>query len=129
MGQRQPKLQPADAAQAQRLLASGALAIDIRDAFDFNAEHIRDARSLPLSQQPGPIDSNGMAVLFYCQSGQTTAMRAAELARLAEAKSYYLDGGLDAWKEAGLPTTGGDQGALVGADLLRRLLKSIKPAD
>jgi rhodanese-related sulfurtransferase len=96
-------------AEAQRLLANGkAVLIDIREADEFAREHIRGARHVPLSG----LDSHdferernaGMAAIFQCQSGRRTAMNRDRLVALGFAESFVIDGGLNAWRAAGLPS-------------------------
>ena len=42
-------------------------------------------------------------VIFHCQSGMRTATNAGRLAGTCKGEAYVLAGGLNAWKEAGLP--------------------------
>jgi rhodanese-related sulfurtransferase len=96
-------------AEAQRLLASGkAVLIDIREADEFAREHILGARHVPLSGLDGhDFDrerSAGMVAIFQCQSGRRTEMNRDRLAALGFAESYVIDGGLNAWRAAGLPS-------------------------
>jgi rhodanese-related sulfurtransferase len=61
------------------------------------------ARHNPLSHL-APIDPCGAkAVIFHCRSGARTAANAHRLEAIADCPSYFLEGGLDAWKRAGLP--------------------------
>jgi rhodanese-related sulfurtransferase len=43
------------------------------------------------------------AVIFHCQSGMRTATNAGRLAACCTGAAYVLDGGLNAWRAAGLP--------------------------
>ena len=43
------------------------------------------------------------AVIFHCRSGARTAANAPRLAAAAGCEAYILEGGIDAWKKAGLP--------------------------
>lgn len=92
-------------AAAQRLIADGALLIDIRNPDEHAREHIPGARLIPLGQmsaQP-PAVPPGATVVFHCRSGQRTQMNAAALAACVNCEAYLLEGGLDGWKRAGLP--------------------------
>lgn len=99
-------LKTIDASALKRALAHGSVVlIDIREADEHARESIPGARSLPLSE----LDDCDLAgvpgrqVVFHCKSGNRTALNAGRLAaRVPDA--YLLDGGLDAWKAAGLPT-------------------------
>jgi len=99
-----PTIKPAE---ARRLLDSGALLIDIREADEHAREKIPGARHLPLSKLDDAdlAPHQGKPVIFHCKSGvrtQTTAPRlAAKLVETCEA--YIVEGGLDAWRKAGLP--------------------------
>ena len=42
-------------------------------------------------------------VVFHCRSGARTAANAQRLASAAGCEAYVLEGGIDAWKKAGLP--------------------------
>jgi rhodanese-related sulfurtransferase len=45
-------------------------------------------------------------VVFHCRSGARTASNAGRLAAAAEGcEAFILEGGLDAWKKAGLPVS------------------------
>ncbi|KAF8711040.1 Rhodanese Homology Domain, partial [Rhizoctonia solani] len=45
--------------------------------------------------------------IIFCQEGYTSSLAAASLKDLGLSKATDLNGGFKAWKEAGLPTTGG----------------------
>ncbi|KAH7340208.1 Rhodanese-like domain-containing protein [Rhizoctonia solani] len=45
--------------------------------------------------------------IVFCQEGYTSSLAAASLKDLGLMKATDMDGGFKAWKEAGLPTTGG----------------------
>jgi rhodanese-related sulfurtransferase len=92
-----------DVAGARRLLDQGAVLVDIREADEHAREHVPGARSNPLSRLT-PVDSPaGKVVIFHCRSGARTAASAVRLAGAASGEAYVLEGGLDAWKKAGLP--------------------------
>ena len=42
-------------------------------------------------------------MVFHCRSGARTSANAARLADAAGCEAYILEGGIDAWKTAGLP--------------------------
>jgi rhodanese-related sulfurtransferase len=118
-------LTPVAAQRAQQLIAAGAVPVDVREAYEHNAEHIAGDVLHPLSALPSRIDTGGQPAIFYCRSGTRTRQAEAELAARVSVPSYVLDGGIMGWKRAGLATEGGGRGAIVGADLLRRLLSSL----
>lgn len=95
------------AAEARRLLDQGAVLVDIREADEHARERIAGARNLPLSR----LDAGDLAaakdqkVIFHCRSGARTLGNAGRLSALVGERcdAYVVEGGLDAWKKAGLP--------------------------
>ncbi len=88
-------------------IASGDLVlIDIREPDEFAREHIEGATSLPLSvmDKSGLSLNDGKHAVFHCKSGMRTDANCARLASHVNGDAYLLDGGLQAWKAAGLPT-------------------------
>jgi rhodanese-related sulfurtransferase len=88
--------------EAKRLLDAGAVLIDIRGPDEHARERIPGARNHPVDCLTG-LDGQPRAAIFHCRSGQRTAMHAAKLASVAACEAYIVDGGLEAWKKAGLP--------------------------
>lgn len=95
--------------EARRLMDSGkAILIDIREADEFAREHIQGARHVPLSG----IDAHdfdreraeGKVAIFQCQSGRRTGMNRDKLIALGFRQAHVIEGGLNAWRAAGLPT-------------------------
>ncbi|MFO1079651.1 MAG: rhodanese-like domain-containing protein [Reyranellaceae bacterium] len=107
-----------DPRQAQRLVEQGAVLVDIREPGEHARERIPGARHNPLSRL-APLDPCGArAVIYHCRSGARTAAHAERLQALADCPCYLLGGGLQAWKQAGLPVAGASR----GASLLERLI-------
>lgn len=81
--------------------------IDIREADEFAREHIGGAVSIPLSQveQADVKIEAGRTAVFHCKSGMRTEANCARLASRIDGDALLLDGGLDAWKKAGLPVS------------------------
>lgn len=98
-----PKITPADL--QQRLQRGDIVLIDIREPSEYAREHIHGARLVPLAA----IDSHDFdternkTAVFTCRSGNRTAMNASRLLAKGFREAYVLEGGLDAWKSAGLP--------------------------
>ncbi|NYT65621.1 DUF2892 domain-containing protein [Alcaligenaceae bacterium] len=90
---------------ARDLMDKGAVLIDIRASNEYVREHIQQSRHLPMEQLAAQhvdlADTN--AVIFYCRSGNRTQMQAQTLSNCTSCDTYILEGGLDAWKKAGLP--------------------------
>lgn len=99
-----PTINPA---QARSLLAKGAILIDIREPDEHARERIVGARNLPLSKldEADLAAHQGKQVIFHCKSGARTQINAARLAsRLnGSCEAFIVEGGLDAWRKAGLP--------------------------
>jgi rhodanese-related sulfurtransferase len=82
--------------------------IDIREADEHAREHIPGSRhhSLTRVDRDSPARSGDDVLIFHCRSGARTIGNASRLAAAAQTcEAYILDGGLDAWKKAGLPVT------------------------
>ncbi|MEM6665756.1 MAG: rhodanese family protein, partial [Pseudomonadota bacterium] len=79
--------------------------IDIREPDEFARNHIDGAQSLPLSRiaEGMPDVGDGTPVIFYCRSGGRTSAATQTLLQSGALDARILDGGIDAWKRAGLP--------------------------
>ena len=89
--------------EARRLVAKGARLIDIRSADEHARANIPGAENRPV-EALGRI-GDAPAVVFHCRSGMRTTSNAARLAGISDCPAYLLEGGLDAWRAAGLPVT------------------------
>jgi rhodanese-related sulfurtransferase len=89
---------------AERLKNRTLTLVDIREADEYAREHIAGAVSLPLSKlESAHVKLEpGKDVVFQCRSGMRTNANCARLAAFADGPAYTLDGGLQAWKKAGL---------------------------
>jgi rhodanese-related sulfurtransferase len=90
--------------EARKLIQQGAVLIDVREADEHARERIPGARSAPLSKGVPPV-CNDVAVVFHCRSGNRTAASAhllRDAAAGAACEGFLLEGGLEAWKAAGL---------------------------
>jgi sulfur-carrier protein adenylyltransferase/sulfurtransferase len=93
--------------QARERVGSGELSIvDVREEWEYARDHIADATLTPLrkiiARPEEAITSDD--VVFVCEVGQRSAV-AAELAAAAGKKHVFnLEGGMQAWRNAGLPT-------------------------
>ena len=88
-----------------RLDSGRAVLVDIREADEFARSHIPGAHSQPLSGwEQAHLGINPDAdVIFTCRSGARTAGACDRLAARISGEAFVLEGGLDAWKRAGLP--------------------------
>jgi len=92
-----------DVAKARQLIAEGAVLVDVREPDERAREHIPGTKHAPLSSLQSVNTTGAMAVIFHCRSGARTGAHAARLGEAAGCEAYLLEGGLDAWKRAGLP--------------------------
>lgn len=103
-------LAPADVA---RLLADDAiLLIDVREPGEYAVECIDGAMLCPLSSfDPDALpDPGARKLVFHCAGGVRSAKAMAACAKAGVDFAGHLAGGINAWKQAGLPTSPGDPG-------------------
>ena len=93
--------------RARSLIEEGAILIDIREADEHARERITGAHHLALSRldEADLAVHQGKPVIFHGRSGARTLSNAGRLAgRLGgDCDAYVVEGGLDAWRKAGLP--------------------------
>ena len=91
-------------ADARRAIEAGAVLVDIREADEHAREKIPGAVNVPLSRI-GDVAALGRPLVFHCRSGMRTAANAETLKAAAGGyPCHLLDGGIDGWRSAGLPT-------------------------
>lgn len=98
-------LTPINARTLEQRLKRGELAlVDIREADEYAREHIPAAVSLPMSKlEAGRLDLDPRGgVVFTCRTGMRTNANCDRLAAHVDGEAYVLEGGLEAWKKAGL---------------------------
>lgn len=90
--------------QAAARIASGALLIDVRQDYEWEAGRIAEATHVPLEQLPSkaPELDRERTIVFQCRSGARSAL-ATRLFREAGFDAYNLAGGLRDWVDAGRP--------------------------
>ena len=83
--------------------------VDVRSGEEFAAGHLRDAKHIPLadlSTRIGELDkSKTRTVVMVCQTGARSDKAARQLQAAGFEDVHSLEGGLAAWKAAGLPLT------------------------
>jgi rhodanese-related sulfurtransferase len=102
------QLKTVSPARAAELMRQGAVLVDIREANEHARERIPGACHHALSRIDAdtPIRPGDDVLVFHCRSGARTKGHAARLAAASpDCETYILDGGIDAWKKAGLPVT------------------------
>ncbi len=88
-------------AEARRLISGGAKLVDIRARDEHARASIPGAENRPLDALGRVGDAP--AVVYHCRSGMRTSANSAQLAAASDCPAYLLEGGLDAWRAAGLP--------------------------
>jgi rhodanese-related sulfurtransferase len=105
------------------MMLEGAVLIDIRESNEHASENIPGARHHALSQIDAahPVRNGDTVLIFHCKSGARTKMNAEHLAAASgNCEVYLLEGGIEAWKRAGLSTANGagetdhGRGGLIG---------------
>lgn len=85
----------------------GLAILDVRERDAYEAGHIPGAIHLPRGQLELRVDAvlpdPGVRVLAYCEFGKISTIAAATLRSMGFTGALALDGGIRAWREAGLP--------------------------
>lgn len=94
---------PADL-QTLRGQAPGLLLLDVRTPLEFGSERIEGAVNVPLDQLETRLDeiAEQADVVVVCRTGVRATIAAEALGR-AGRRARVLDGGMAAWRRAGLP--------------------------
>lgn len=101
-------IETVDSATLKQWLDSGeAVLVDVREPVEYEAEHVEGAALLPLAQveRPALPDYEGRRLVIMCKLGGRghTACRKLSADIPAGETVYNLEGGIQAWKSAGLP--------------------------
>ncbi len=101
-------LQTISPQRAAELVRTGAVLIDVREADEHARERIPGAQHHALTRinTGNPIHNGDDVLIFHCRSGARTKGHAGTLASVTpNCEAYILEGGLEAWRKAGLPVT------------------------
>ena len=92
---------PADVAE---LIEAGGTVIDVRRDEEFAGGHLEGARHIEMNELTAHAEEipRDRPVLFYCRSGNRSAM-AADAFQQAGYDAHNLAGGIEAWAAAGRP--------------------------
>jgi sulfur-carrier protein adenylyltransferase/sulfurtransferase len=97
------RLSPTEVSQR---VASGELTVvDVREHWEYARDHIPAATLTPLGQiiaRPQDVITSDN-VVFVCEVGQRSAVAAEMAAALGMQHVLNLEGGMQAWRTAGLP--------------------------
>ncbi len=84
-----------------------ALLLDVREPDEYANGHIVNARNVPLGQLEARLRDFEKAkhkpVIVHCASGSRASSAASMLRGKGFEKVYTLSGGIEAWRQAGLP--------------------------
>lgn len=99
---------------AQAKMNSGAALIDVREYPEWTACHILDATLISLGdvRKDPKCAALTAEVLLLCGTGKRATEAAQCLAAAGVAKPLVIEGGLTAWKAAGLPTQKAEGGPI-----------------
>ena len=88
-----------------------AQVIDVREAEEFAAGHLPEAKNVPLAKLADRISEierfKDKPVIVCCASGMRSGKACGELRKLGVATIHNLSGGIDAWVGAGYPVKKG----------------------
>lgn len=95
-----------DTLGATRLMNdAGAVVLDVRSPAEFAAGHVPNARNIPLAeleQRAGELPAS-KPVLVCCDNGSGSSRATALLRRNGREDVFSLAGGVQGWRQAGLP--------------------------
>ena len=101
------QMSPISPQRAAELMRQGAVLVDIRERDEHLREKISGARHHAVSvlDRDHPARAGDEVLIFHCKSGARTRQNAERIASGMpdSVESYILDGGIDAWRKAGLP--------------------------
>jgi len=97
--------------RAAELIRAGAVLVDVREAEEYARERIPGARhhALSIIDVQSPARPGDEVLIFHCRSGGRTNAAGPRLAKAAGCKAYVLEGGIEAWKKAGLPVASAER--------------------
>jgi rhodanese-related sulfurtransferase len=104
-----PRGRQASPFQATQMINRGksTAVVDVRNADEYAAGHLRDAKNIPLadlSNRIGELDKSRVkTVIVVCQNGARADKAARQLKTAGFEDIYSLEGGMTAWTAAGLP--------------------------
>ena len=100
-----------DVKQVAALQSQGALVIDVREPHEYAESHAPGATLIPLGQLESRLSEirahQNRPVVLFCRSGQRSARAQEILIRAGFTKTLNMQGGLIAWRQAGLPVVTG----------------------
>ncbi len=85
-----------------------ALLIDLREPEEYFSLRVKEALLFPLSvlplmTAPLSLEIKDRPVIFFCHAGNRTRANEGLLDTLAPGRAHIMEGGIRAWRKAGLP--------------------------
>ena len=84
-----------------------AVVVDVREAAEFGSGHIAGARHIPQAQLESRLKElekvKAKPIIIACATGNRSRAASALLQKQGYAEVYNLQGGLAAWRQAGMP--------------------------
>lgn len=84
-----------------------AQVVDVREVDEFAAGHLPEARNIPvgkLAERVSEIEKyKEKPLILCCATGMRSGKAGGELKKLGFTRLHSLAGGIDAWRQAGLP--------------------------
>jgi glyoxylase-like metal-dependent hydrolase (beta-lactamase superfamily II)/rhodanese-related sulfurtransferase len=95
------------------LRATDLVVLDVRERDAYEEGHIPGARLLPRGQLELRVNQDlpdpTPRILAYCEFGRISTLAAATLRTMGYQRAVALDGGMQAWREAGFPVRTGNE--------------------
>jgi rhodanese-related sulfurtransferase len=90
--------------EAEALVSEGALLLDVREDYEWEAGHAPAARHIPLGRVPAEVGDlpKDRHLVVICRAGHRSAQATAFLVR-SGFDATNIEGGMQAWALAGLP--------------------------
>lgn len=93
----------------QMINQKDAVVLDIRDQADFARGHIVNAKSFPdkvIEERRKDVEKfKGAPIIISCETGARASAAADKLRGWGLVEVFVLRGGINAWRDAGLPVT------------------------
>ena len=87
--------------------------IDLREPEEYVTGHLPESRNIAaarLEERAGELDKlKDTPLILVCQNGSPSSAACAKLEKLGFAKVHSLEGGISAWRAAGLPLKKGSR--------------------
>ena len=108
------RVREVNVAAALERMQSGAKLVDVREDNEWERGHARGAEHMGRGVIERDIETavpeHDAELILYCGGGYRSALAADNLQRMGYTNVYSLAGGWKAWKDAGAPVEGKDEG-------------------